>query len=89
MNTLLQRYKLPADKQVTYIFYFSEQGGDLFDQSQFVQEDNADGYGSNVFDKKGVGIEEVERNSSLIRQFRFQDLFVDTRADEDTDQHST
>ena len=72
MNTLLQRYKLPVNKQVTYTFYLSKQGDDLFDQSQFVQEDQADGYGSDVFYKERIRIEEIKGDCSLIRQFFLQ-----------------
>ena len=72
MNTVLQRYKLPVNKQVTYTFYLSKQGDDLFDQSQFVQEDQADCYGSDVFYKKRIRIEEVKGDCSFIRQFFFQ-----------------
>ena len=72
MNALLQRYKLPVDKQTIYTFLFSKQGGYLFDQSQFVQEDQADCYGSDVFYKKRIRIEEVKGDCSFIRQFFFQ-----------------
>ena len=72
MNILLQSYKLHVYKQIIYTFLFLKQGGYLFDQSQFVQEDQADCYGSDVFYKERIRIEEVKGNCSFIRQFFFQ-----------------
>ena len=66
MNTVLQRYKLPVNKQVTYTFYLSKQGDDLFDQSQFVQEDQADSGRGDVFYEECVCVEEIESDGAFI-----------------------
>ena len=52
----------------TSLFLFSRQPAE---QSQLVEEDDADSNRRDIFHEEGVGVEEVEGDRALVGQLRF------------------
>ena len=88
MNTILQRYKFPADMQGTYGFIL-KQFLQLVKQAEFVQEYDADGDRGNVFHEEDINGEETELDRPFVGQLGLQDFLVDTCSDEDAGQQSS
>ena len=87
MDTILQRYKFPADMQGTYRFIL-KQFLQLAEQAEFVQKYDADSDRGDVFHEEDINGKEAELDCPLVGQLGFQDLLVDTYPDKNTGQHS-
>ena len=68
-----------------FLLLFSRQPAE---QSQLVEEDDADGNRTEVFHEEGVSVEEVEGDRALVGQLRFQYLFIYPLSDKQADQHT-